>query len=114
MQRGIHQLINREFHIRCGEWHPVREMKPLAKLKGDGSSVSRDLPRHSQFRFHLLGLTVQTQQHSSRQIADSFRGIIGHQRRVECLRFGAQEELQLIEANTGVRQEAEQQKEAKA
>src|SRR5271165_1813610 len=103
MQFRIHQLVHRVFHVLGRERCAVGEKDGRTQDKCDRPAVLRDCPGAGEFGLELLGLTIQTEQDSAREIANRFRGIVRHGERIEGFRLGAQIKPEFVETNSGIK-----------
>src|SRR5271157_1596547 len=115
MQLRIHQLVHCVFHVLGGERRAIGEINRRTQHEGDLLAVLGDRPRGRELGFQPLGVAIQTEQHTSSEIANGFRGIVGHGERIEGLGFRAQIKPELIETDGRVEEhgenEANQQRE---
>ena len=88
LQPGRHQAANRRDDIGGSEWRAIGEAHVRPQLEIDPLSVARDLPCGGQLGLQPLGLTIETDQHTARQITDGFGNLFLGQERVQGLRVG--------------------------
>src|SRR5262249_31421348 len=67
----------------------------FAQLERNRLAGVCDLPGSSQFWLQLLRQAIQPHEYSTRQVANGFRGIVGHEHRIKRLGLGVNTKTQL-------------------
>ena len=98
MQRRIHQPAHGECHVLAGEQRAIGEAQHRAAIENQSPAVFRDLPFGGEFALQLLGVAIQPDQHTARQITNRGESFILDQQGIECFRVVRRQKRSSLDA----------------